>query len=373
MYLKNAKHYFLCAFIWLTSGIIFVAFPAEEYQVVIKNNVECLPEILITEAPEEVAGPSSWGNIQGVARNVNPSACRVVIYARTDKWYVQPWVDKPCTSIAANGKWQTGIHLGSVYAALLVKADYCKNVPSTLNTLPPVGGDILAIDVAEAKRRIISFSGFDWKVKHTLPNRFDPGPNFFSNHKNNVCVDSRGRLHLKITRQGGNWHCAEISLLKSLGYGAYRFYLDSRVDNLDPNAVLGLFTYDENPEYGHREIDIEFSRWGNPADENTAQYVIQPFHIPGNMMRFNIPAKINKTLNYFIWHPKEVFFQSLKGHPADPFNPCVLIFEWTFTQEIPPAGKEKVHINLWLFNGNPPLNNKPVEVIINRFEFVPGV
>lgn len=91
------------------------------------------------------------------------------------------------------------------------------------------------------------------------------------------------------------------------------------------------------------------------------------------MVRFNIPAKINQSLNYFIWHPKEVFFQSLKGHLADPFNPCVLIFEWTFTQETPPAGEEKVHINLWLFNGTPPLNNKPVEVIINRFEFVPGV
>jgi hypothetical protein len=38
---------------------------------------------------------------------------------------------------------------------------------------------------------------------------------------------------------------------------------------------------------------------------------------------------------------------------------------------IPSPGDERVRMNLWLFGGNPPINNQEVEVIISRFVFVP--
>jgi hypothetical protein len=44
------------------------------------------------------------------------------------------------------------------------------------------------------------------------------------------------------------------------------FTIDSRVDLLDRNIVLGLFTWDTYaPQYNYREIDFEFSRWQNPS------------------------------------------------------------------------------------------------------------
>jgi hypothetical protein len=52
-----------------------------------------------------------------------------------------------------------------------------------------------------------------------------------------------------------------------------------RVDKLDPNMVLGLFTYDSDPAFNNREIDIEASRLGNAADPTNAQFVVQPYTI----------------------------------------------------------------------------------------------
>ena len=53
-------------------------------------------------------------------------------------------------------------------------------------------------------------------------------------------------------------------------------------------------------------------------------------------------------------------------HTANP-----LIFEHKFTNGVPPTGQENVRINLWLYRGHPPTNRNPVEIIVNRFEFIP--
>src|SRR5206468_686881 len=102
----------------------------------------------------------------------------------------------------------------------------------------------------------ISFSGYKWEVKTSAANPVGPGPNYFSSATNNVWVDGQGRLHLRITRQTVNgtnqWSCAEVVSQRSLGHGTYRFSLDSRVDNLDPKVVLGLFTWSDDPAYSHR-------------------------------------------------------------------------------------------------------------------------
>src|SRR6185437_12399116 len=55
--------------------------------------------------------------------------------------------------------------------------------------------------------RTVHFSGYDWKVKASV-GTFGPGPNFFSSSPTNVWVDTRGRLHLKITHRNGQFQCA---------------------------------------------------------------------------------------------------------------------------------------------------------------------
>lgn len=107
------------------------------------------PSIEITEVPSKGAGPESIETIAGTVSGVKISECKVVVFARTNTWYVQPYIDSADTSINADNTWRTDTHLGSQYAALLVKKSY--KPPTTTATLPEVGAGVLAIATANAK------------------------------------------------------------------------------------------------------------------------------------------------------------------------------------------------------------------------------
>ena len=224
---------------------------------------------------------------------------------------------------------------------------------------------ILCVPAAFAQRTI-SFSNYSWTVK-TAAAKVGPGPNYFSDSSDNVWVDSAGRLHLRAAKKAGKWYCAEVVLKATPGYGTYRFYLDSAVDALDPNVVLGLFTWSDDPAYHNRELDIEFSRWGDKFNQN-AQYVVQPYDTAGNLFRFQEPAKLAQTTHTFQWKSDSVFFQSWGGQSA---TPGPVIAQRQFVSGIPQTGNENVRMNLWLYQGHAPANGSTAEVIVNRFEFAP--
>ena len=238
-----------------------------------------------------------------------------------------------------------------------------------------VGGSLAAVAAPAAASgsgygKTVSFSGQSWRVK-TSSTTVGPGPNYFSDSGENVWVDSAGRLHLRVAKWRGRWYSAEVVSTRSFGYGTYRWYLDSPVDNLDPNVVLGLFTWNDDPAYTHRELDIEFARWGNPAYAN-AQYTVQPWNLPGHQYVFREPAGLGQTTHSFLWKSDSVLFQSLRGHYASPPSSGSIIAQHTFSQGIPQAGGENARMNLWLFNGRAPTNGRAAEVVIKRFEFVPA-
>lgn len=221
----------------------------------------------------------------------------------------------------------------------------------------PASGPAAAI-VGRMPQRTITFSRYTWRVKSST-GLVGPGPNYFSNSVKNVWVDSRGRLHLKLTSVTGRWYCAEVVNTKSLGRGRYSFELGSPVHALDANIVLGLFTWSTNPAYNHREIDIEFARFGNAADPTNGDFVVQPYSHKGNLQRFTQPA-ISPSTHSFNWRPRTVRFASSTATPST----------WTYSgPDVPPPGSEHVHINLWLYRGSPPTNGRRVEIVINRFTF----
>ena len=108
------------------------------------------PSIEITEAPRRGAGSEVMETIAGRVSGVKIKDCKVVIFARTDTWYVQPFIGAPDTSINDDNMWRTDTHLGFQYAALLVKNSY--KPPSITGKLPDVGGSILAIATAEPRQ-----------------------------------------------------------------------------------------------------------------------------------------------------------------------------------------------------------------------------
>lgn len=224
---------------------------------------------------------------------------------------------------------------------------------------------ILALAGQSAGARTIDFAGHTWNVKSSDGDLAGPGPNLFSDSENNVWVDDNGALHLKITQQDGLWYCAEVYLDESLGYGKYAWKLKSAIDDLDPNVTLGLFTWSDKPRYAHREIDIEFGRWGNASDNTNAQFVVQPSDDDGHLQRWTVPAGTKKTVDQFDWTADKIKF---KGKSGD-----TVLDSWTFNNaaDIPVPGDEVPHINLWLYQGQPPGNGKSVEVVIKAFTFTP--
>ena len=219
-------------------------------------------------------------------------------------------------------------------------------------------------------QRTLQFSGYTWGVKAS-PSPVGPGLNNFSDLSSDVFVDTSGKLHLRFVQRAGTWYCTEIVNTQSLGYGTYSFVLDWAVNQLDPNMVLGLFTWDDlAPQYNYREIDIEFSRWGDPNGVNS-QYVIQPYSQTGNLHRFPTLLQGSLSTHLLEWRKDGIHFLSYQGGPA---NPGDQIQAWTYSgADSPPPGAENTRLNLWLMNGSAPSDGREVEVVVELFTSTSGI
>jgi hypothetical protein len=234
----------------------------------------------------------------------------------------------------------------------------------------PTGTKSLVAEGYEDSQTIV-FSGYTWVIKDSNGRRVGPGPCYFSGSEENVSLDSRGQLVLRITQRGERWYCPELISKESFGFGTYRFYLGSPVSRIDPNAILGLFTWSDSREFAHREIDIECAKWGKADDTNNAQFVVQPYQPPGRLLRFRIPPDLETPILSFTWESNRIYFQCHSGQVLGTTSTNSVIREWAFSKtNIPQPGDENARINLWLFGGRAPKNTNTTEVTISRFEFV---
>lgn len=213
--------------------------------------------------------------------------------------------------------------------------------------------------------RVIRFAGYDWEVKTSGRRQVGPGPNLFSDAPASVWVDAEGRLHLRIRRVGNRWYAAEVICRESLGHGRYRFVLDSDVHAFQPSVVLGLFTWSDDATDHHREIDVEMARWGNAADPTNAQFVVQPYDGPANLVRYTVPS--GPTTHAFAWSSDAIAFDAASGPNGE-----TPLADWVYVgPDVPSEGDENPRINLWLFRGAAPADGQPVEVVVRDFVFEP--
>jgi hypothetical protein len=324
------------------------------------------PSIEFTKVPVSTYGGSY--KIDVIAGRVTGAKAgqRLVLYAKSGIWWVQPFVAKPFTSILPNSTWQSSTHFGTEYAALLVDATYVPE-PGPAE-LPRVGGPIIAVRVVNGKgfvppppEKIIHFSGYDWVARREPSSR---GGTENPYTPANAWTDDAGHLHLRVTRQGDGWACAEVSLTRSLGRGTYSLTV-SDVSHLDPAAAMTFFTFDVVAEsQRHREIDVEISQWGDPASKN-AQYVIQPYYEPANVERFQLPA--GPAILSFNWEPRRAAFKSFRGR-AKGSRP---LSEHVFTTGVPSPGNELIQVNLYAFGKTRIPMQRESEVVIEKFEYLP--
>jgi hypothetical protein len=323
------------------------------------------PTITITAPPV-----ISSSRISGHVSNADPSKYKVVLYALTNQWYVQPFIAAPYTDISSEGSWGSSTNPWEVIVALLVDPTKYTSPPATNITNPALDANVVASAMYPPGAVSVNFSGYIWGIKMTgnvQSDQFDPGPNFWSNDPSVVSVTSNG-LTLKINQIGGIWRCGEVYLTKSLGYGTYTAQIGSRLDQLDLNTVAApLFVYVQPGQ----ELDNEYSGSGGliPAPHN-AQFVVQPFTIPGNLVRYVQPSAAQFTTQ-MEWRADHVTFRSWNGWATTPAASDI-IQQFTYTGgNIPPVGNERVRANLWLLNGAAPTNGTGDTMILHSFTFQP--
>ncbi len=218
---------------------------------------------------------------------------------------------------------------------------------------------VVSLVPAVVAQRTVAFAGYTWTVKSGYGG---PGSNYWSDSSESVWVDDNGQLHLKVRYENGVWYCSEVYLQKSLGYGKYIFHMATRPDLLKPMLVNGLFLYQRD----QREVDIEFTKWGDPARTNNAQYVVSPSKQSGHMYRFPLSLGNDTSTHTIQWTSSTLQFQSYDGDN--------LVQDWTYSGSSTKAlrlGQEILHINLWIY-GSPPIGvSCEQEIIIADFDFIP--
>lgn len=220
----------------------------------------------------------------------------------------------------------------------------------------------------KANSKVIEFSGIKWIVTNSNKPAA-PGPNFWSDE--NVWVDGDGKLHLKLTKNQltGIWSCAEIVSQQSFGLGKYEFFVEGSLDKFDKNIVFGLFQYSGVDM--HDEIDIEWSRWSNAYQPNLQYSVWPKTGVKGTKWTSSTEVDLEGTYTTQRINRSAltVQFQSLHGFRTD--DQYAFHVARCSRKKIISTQPMPLFLNLWLYNGKSPSNNKEVEVIIHKFSFTP--
>jgi hypothetical protein len=324
------------------------------------------PSIQFTRVPPaDKGGPDTLAVIEGKVAGARPGQ-RIVLFSKSGVWWVQPEASQPYTGIRADSTWTSSTHLGTDYAALLVEASY--RPPLSTEVLPREGDGIVAVATtpgdpsAKAAHHTIQFSGYEWIARAAPSDRggrndYDPA---------NAWTDADGAMHLRIAGTAPGWTCAEVRLTRRLGYGSYRFVVRD-VSHLEPAAVLTLFTWDgPATDENHREMDLEISRWGNPAAKN-AQYVVQPYYVAANVWPFEAPPGV--LTHALRWEPGRLTATTFRG--SGPEKGASVVTTHAFTTGVPSPGNEMVRMNLYVFRRSATPTQRGTEVVIEKFEYLP--
>jgi len=117
------------------------------------RQTDVTPRIEFSKVPLlDEGGTGKIAVIEGRVTGARPGQ-RIVLYARSGTWYVQPFIDQPFTKIQPDSTWRNSTHLGTEYAALLVEPEYLP--PSRVDVLPEKSASIVAMAIAQGEVRML--------------------------------------------------------------------------------------------------------------------------------------------------------------------------------------------------------------------------
>ena len=194
---------------------------------------------------------------------------------------------------------------------------------------------------ATAEGRTIEFSGHRWEVRGWFGS---PGTGCWSDSDQSVWVDDEGRLHLKIRKVGGTWCQAEVRALEPSTTGDHTFHVIARLDQLDPDVVLGLFLYDHDAE-----LDIEMTGSFGEETQRGWYTIFGPEADLVAQNAFQVELSGSYTSHNIRWYPHRIDFESWHGHCQAP--PCAgWLHRWTYSGPSRPPDEMVLQprINFWL-------------------------
>jgi hypothetical protein len=244
-------------------------------------------------------------------------------------------------------------------------------VSKTLLTRPIVLFILLCFPHS-AQAQTITWAGRTWRVTNGGMAGVVRG------NRENVSIDEKGYLHLKIEKRDGKWTAAELFTTETFGFGTYQWVIEGNVYDMDKSAVLGLFPYGPTHHVGvdaENEIDIEFSKWNNTCHGCNADFTVYPstgnrkhdgtsswednFHVSGGNVTTARMERSSDRIAFTLMNGVHSIGTTAEIIKTEPYSSN----SKDIPQEALPVG-----INLWCFRETPARNQS---VIIRNFEFVP--
>jgi len=127
-------------------------------------------------------------------------------------------------------------------------------------------------------------------------------------------------------------------------------------------------TYDDWAGEQHfREMDLAIGQWGDASNKKNAQYAIQPFYVPGNLVEFTEPpGALTHALH---WESGRASFKTVRGSSIRAGAPVVA--ERVFTSGVPSPGHELIYLAFFVVASEKnPLQNEN-EVVVEKFDYLP--
>jgi hypothetical protein len=196
-------------------------------------------------------------------------------------------------------------------------------------------------------------------------------PTNWSSSGNNVWIDDNNMLHMKITKNNGEWdQCHLYSMpANQFKYGKFKITFNSPVLTQDPDVISTMFINNDwfqpsNDKYGD-EMDIEFSGWGD-SNYYRGWYTVQPAVSGNYFYDFMAPNKYDGTNMTCIldWEPDHVNFESIKSDGT-----VLNSFTCTNPSSIPTHNAD-VMLQNWLVH-TPSSSGQDNELILSNYSYTP--
>ena len=285
-------------------------------------------------------------------------------------WWVQPFTAQPFTTIEPDSTWKNSdpsrhrVRGAAGRAGISVRPlrrDACRSRAARSSPSPPSRerGEF----VPGACARLLTFSGYEWEVRQTPSDR--GGANDYD--PDNAWTDADGVLHLRLTQRDGRWTSAEVILNALARLRHVRVRRPRHVASRSCRRVQPVHVGRSGRRTRTTASWTSRSATGATAASRTRSSSCSRTTSPANVTRFAAPAGPADPLVSLgaraARRSSTVRGTTSRGGDA--------LSRSTSSRRACRPRQRAVRMNLYYFRYSPSPPQKDVEVVIERFQYLP--